>query len=146
MSAAARVAEHWGACEQLFIGMCVRRIGIWLRTASRSYSGEFMAGEDTGGGGGRRGWGSGEEYVYYINPTYTYQMKKKLTITVDSELLPRAKRYARGRGVSLSSLVEDSLREMAGDESPSFSARWRGRFEAADGNDPLYRALAKKYL
>ncbi|MEE2899549.1 MAG: DUF6364 family protein [Gemmatimonadota bacterium] len=73
-------------------------------------------------------------------------MKKKLTITVDSELLPRAKRYARGRGVSLSSLIEASLREMAEHESPSFSAQWRGRFEAPDGNDPLYQALAKKYL
>jgi post-segregation antitoxin (ccd killing protein) len=73
-------------------------------------------------------------------------MKTKLTITVDSELLPRAKRYARGRGVSLSSLIEDSLREMSSDESPSFSARWTGRFEAADTDDPLYRALAQKYL
>ena len=41
-------------------------------------------------------------------------MKQKLTITVDAELLPAAKRYARSRGVSLSSLVERSLREMAG--------------------------------
>ena len=41
-------------------------------------------------------------------------MKQKLTITVDSDLLPVAKRYARSRGVSLSSLVEQSLREMAG--------------------------------
>jgi len=48
--------------------------------------------------------------------------------------------------VSLSSLIEDSLREMSSDESPSFSARWRGRFEAADTDDPLYRALAQKYL
>ena len=87
-----------------------------------------------------------EDYVYYSYNTYTYQMKTKLTITVDSELLPRAKRYARGRGVSLSSLIEDSLREMSGDESPSFSARWRGCFEAADLDDPLYQALAQKYL
>ncbi len=36
-------------------------------------------------------------------------MKKKLTITVDAELLPRAKRYARSQGVSLSSLIEESL-------------------------------------
>ena len=42
-------------------------------------------------------------------------MKQKLTITVDAELLPAAKRYARSRGVSLSSLVEQSLREMAGE-------------------------------
>ena len=74
-------------------------------------------------------------------------MKQKLTITVDSELLPVAKRYARSRGVSLSSLVEQSLREMAGEDSPSFSSRWRGRFRAAErGDDPRYEALAKKYL
>ena len=40
-------------------------------------------------------------------------MKQKLTITVDAELLPLAKRYARSRGVSLSSLIEQSLREVA---------------------------------
>ena len=37
-------------------------------------------------------------------------MKQKLTITVDAELISTAKRYARYRGVSLSSLVEQSLR------------------------------------
>ena len=39
--------------------------------------------------------------------------EQKLTITVDAELLPLAKRYARSRGVSLSSLIEQSLREVA---------------------------------
>lgn len=74
-------------------------------------------------------------------------MKQKLTITVDAELLPAAKRYARSRGVSLSSLIEKSLREMAGEGSPSFSARWRGKFQAAvRDDDPRYAALAKKYL
>ncbi|MCZ0954867.1 MAG: DUF6364 family protein [Rhodospirillaceae bacterium] len=48
-------------------------------------------------------------------------MKTKLTITVDSELLPRAKQYARSRGVSLSSLIEASLREVAGEDTPSFA-------------------------
>ena len=74
-------------------------------------------------------------------------MKQKLTITVDSDLLPVAKRYARSRGVSLSSLVEQSLREMAGEDGPSFTARWRGKFRAADREGhPRYDALAKKYL
>ena len=45
-------------------------------------------------------------------------MKQKLTITVDAELVPIAKRYARSRGVSLSSLIEQSLREVAGDHPP----------------------------
>ena len=38
-------------------------------------------------------------------------MKSKLTITVDADLIPAAKRYARSRGVTLSSLVEKALRE-----------------------------------
>ena len=74
-------------------------------------------------------------------------MKQKLTITVDAELLPVAKRYARSRGVSLSSLVEQALREMAGEDTQSFSSRWRGKFRVAEREgDPRYDALAKKYL
>ena len=73
-------------------------------------------------------------------------MKSKLTITVDSELLPRAKQYARARGVSLSSVIEASLRELAGEDTPSFASRWRGRFEAARRHDGRYEALARKYL
>ncbi len=74
-------------------------------------------------------------------------MKRKLTITVDAELLPIAKRYARSRGVSLSSLIEQSLREVAGDHAPSFASRWLGKFRAAGrDDDPRYDALTKKYL
>ncbi len=74
-------------------------------------------------------------------------MKQKLTITVDADVLPAAKRYARSRGVSLSSLIEQSLREMAGENAPSFSSRWRGKFRPAEReDDPRYDALAKKYL
>ena len=73
-------------------------------------------------------------------------MKQKLTITVDADLLPRAKRYARSQGVSLSALIEQSLREVAGEYAPSFAARWRGTFRAAARDDPRYDALAKKYL
>jgi Family of unknown function (DUF6364) len=73
-------------------------------------------------------------------------MKTKLTITVDSGVLPKAKKYARSRGVSLSSLIEAALVGMAGEEGPSFATRWRGRFKAAERGDPRYGALAKKYL
>ena len=73
-------------------------------------------------------------------------MKKKLTITVDEDLLPRAKGYARSRGVSLSSLIEASLREIATGDTPSFASRWRGRFEAARRDDDRYRELARKHL
>ena len=73
-------------------------------------------------------------------------MKTKLTITVDPEVVPVAKRYARSRGVSLSSLIEGALKEMVGDEAPSFTERWRGQFRAASRDDPRYEALAGKYL
>lgn len=73
-------------------------------------------------------------------------MKTKLTITVDADVVPAAKRYARGRGVSLSSLIDASLKEMVRDEAPSFTERWRGQFRAASRDDPRYEALAGKYL
>lgn len=73
-------------------------------------------------------------------------MKTKLTITVDADILPRAKRYARSRGVSLSSLINESLREMASGEATSFVDRWRGAFEPAQKGDTRYEALAHKYL
>jgi post-segregation antitoxin (ccd killing protein) len=73
-------------------------------------------------------------------------MKTKLTVTIDAELLPRAKRYARARGVSLSSLIEEALRDLAAGEEPSFVDRWRGRFEPASREDERFRALAEKYL
>jgi len=73
-------------------------------------------------------------------------VKTKLTLTIDAELVPRAKLYARARGVSLSSLVEDALRGMASEESPSFLERWRGKFQAASRDGERFRALAEKYL
>ncbi len=73
-------------------------------------------------------------------------MKTKLTVTIDTELVPRAKQYARARGVSLSQLIETALREMSAEEGPSFSQRWRGEFRPADRDDERYKRLARKYL
>ena len=72
-------------------------------------------------------------------------MKTKLTITIDRELVPRAKRYARSRGVSLSQLIENALVAASSEDRTPFSARWRGRFEPAEREDARYRALSKKY-
>ena len=67
-------------------------------------------------------------------------MKQKLTITVDPEVLVAAKRFARSRGVSLSSLIERALRDRAAVGEPSFAARWRGRFRPANrGRSPVRR-------
>jgi hypothetical protein len=73
-------------------------------------------------------------------------MKQKLTINLDGELVPKAKRYARSRGVSLSSLIETTLRDLVSGEAPSFASRWRGKFEPAEREDPRYEALARKYV
>ena len=73
-------------------------------------------------------------------------MRTKLTVTIDRDLLPRAKRYARIRGVSLSSLIEFSLRHLADSDQPSFTSRWRGRLKPAGRSARRYQALAAKYL
>ena len=74
-------------------------------------------------------------------------MKQKLTITVDAELVPAAKRYARSQGMSLSAVIERSLREVAGEQTESFAKKWRGKFKLAERHgDPLYEALVKKYV
>lgn len=73
-------------------------------------------------------------------------MKAKLTVTIDRDLVPKAKRYAGSRGVSLSQLIERALREMSDSAQPSFSARWRGKLRPARRRDERYRRLAEKYL
>ena len=74
------------------------------------------------------------------------RMKTKLTVTIDEELVPLAKQYARTRGVSLSQLIETALRQINFDKRSSFSERWRGKFRATGRDDARYRALEKKYL
>ena len=82
-------------------------------------------------------------------------MKSKLTITVDSELIPVAKRDASSKGVSLSSVIEQALREATGESEPplsgaSFVEKWRGQFkldpEDYPTDDPRFDYLARKYL
>ena len=72
--------------------------------------------------------------------------KRQLTVTIDSELLTEAKELARLRGLSLSSLIEQSLRNVMGQRTQSFASRWRGQFKPVERNDARYAALAKKYL
>lgn len=72
-------------------------------------------------------------------------MKTKLTVTIDEEIVPAAKEYARSRGMSLSQLIEQALREMSEAEKPSFSERWRGKLRASNRGDERYRHLSEKY-
>ncbi|MDE2768587.1 MAG: DUF6364 family protein [Chloroflexota bacterium] len=73
-------------------------------------------------------------------------MNRKLTITIDDALAHEAERLARSRGLSLSSLIDTSLRETLANDSPTVATRWRGRFRPAERDDPRYEALARKYL
>jgi hypothetical protein len=75
-------------------------------------------------------------------------MKTKLTVSIDRDLVPRAKRSARRQGVSLSSVIEEALARFTAEESPSFSDKWRGRFRVRDdaSRDPRARELTAKYL
>ena len=74
-------------------------------------------------------------------------MKKKLTVTIDPELIPVAKRYAKSRGMSLSALIEKYLAETTHRDEESFASRWRGKFRPAEKHgDPRYEFLKKKYF
>ena len=73
-------------------------------------------------------------------------MKTKLTVTIDEELIPKAKQHARSSGISLSQLIESALRMLTSEGQPPFSKRWAGRFKAANRKDERYDALARKYL
>lgn len=74
-------------------------------------------------------------------------MKKKLTITVDADILPMAKRYTGMHGASLSSLFEQSLKDILDEEEKtSFSIRWRGQFQPAQRQTSRYDRLARKHM
>lgn len=79
-----------------------------------------------------------------IAPVYAH-MKTKLTVTIDRDLLPRAKRAAKVRGVSLSALIEDALRASA-DVEQDFVEKWRGSFKLAKRDDTRFRYVAEKYV
>jgi len=73
-------------------------------------------------------------------------MKTKLTVTIDEQLIPKAKQRAKADGVSLSQLIERELAKLTSDGGPTFSDRWRGKFRAASHNDERYKTLARRYL
>lgn len=74
-------------------------------------------------------------------------MKTKLTLSLDEHLVPVAKEFARAQGVSLSQMIEVSLRTMVhASREGAFSRRWRGALRPARKNTPRYRTLAQRYL
>ncbi len=78
------------------------------------------------------------------------RMKSRLTLTIDPQVMHRAKLYARSRNQSLSSLVEGLLKDVEGgeeegDSGVSFSKRWGGKLEVASRDEERFQYLSKKY-
>ena len=81
-------------------------------------------------------------------------MKLRHTFTLAPDVASRAKHYAKGKGVSLSSLVEELLREKTQPEvsgkvpsggPETFSRRWMGKGIVSDKDEPRLGKLRKKY-
>ncbi len=72
-------------------------------------------------------------------------MKTKLNLTIDDELVPLTKAFAKKQGKSVSELVESLLREIVTADEPSFSEKWQGKFSVAEKSDPRYDALKQRY-
>jgi len=77
-------------------------------------------------------------------------MKKRVTLTIDPEVVRRARKVARARNTSVSGLVGDLLRCASvpgGEKRDSFVARWAGRFSVAESSpgDQRMAFLKAKY-
>ena len=82
-------------------------------------------------------------------------MNTKLTLTIEQRIVKRAKQYAKGKGRSLSDIVENYLKVITQEnisqetETTPISASLRGSFKAPPGFDykkELSKKLAEKYL
>ena len=82
-------------------------------------------------------------------------MNTKLTLTIEQSLIDKAKRYAKGKGRSLSDIVENYLKVIIKEEkvkvidSAPISSSLRGSFKAPKGFDykkELSKGLSEKYL
>ena len=83
------------------------------------------------------------EYVYRKE---WQQMKTKLTLTIEEDLIPKAKRYAEAQNDSLSGLVEKALRDLTRTKEIPFSKRWGGKVKAARRASTRHKTLARRYL
>lgn len=72
-------------------------------------------------------------------------MKTALTLMIEESLVAAARAAAARRGVSLSAVVEEFFAETVTQQAPPFGDRWRGAFEAAEGDTTRLKALRRKY-
>ena len=82
-------------------------------------------------------------------------MNTKLTLTIEHSLIDKAKRYAKGKGRSLSDIIENYLKVMIKDDnikvidSTPVTSSLRGAFKAPEDFDykkELSKGLSEKYL
>jgi len=82
-------------------------------------------------------------------------MNTKLTLTIEQSLINKAKRYAKGKGRSLSDIVENYLKVIINEEntkvidSTPIATSLRGSFKAPKGFNykrELSKGLSDKYL
>jgi hypothetical protein len=82
-------------------------------------------------------------------------MNTKLTLTIEQSLIEKAKRYAKGKGRSLSDIVENYLKVITKEENISMidstpiATSLRGSFKAPkdfDYKEELSKGLSEKYL
>ena len=83
-------------------------------------------------------------------------MNTKLTLTIEEEIIKKAKEYADKKKRSLSSIIENYLKALTKEEEPERKKQTsplvrslRGSFkmpEDADYSNELQDSLAKKYL
>jgi len=72
-------------------------------------------------------------------------MKSKLNLTIDQDLIPLSKKYARSQSISISKLVEDFLRKVTQKRNPTFSEKWRGQFKVARKRGARYDKLKHRF-
>lgn len=82
-------------------------------------------------------------------------MNTKLTLTIEQSLIQSAKQYAKGKGRSLSDIVENYLKVLTKEnykqkvETTPIASSLRGSFKAPHSFDykkELTRKLSEKYL
>jgi hypothetical protein len=82
-------------------------------------------------------------------------MNTKLTLTIEQALIDKAKQYAKGKGRSLSDLVENYLKVIIKEDnvmvidSTPIASSLRGSFKAPENFDykkELAKGLSQKYL
>ena len=82
-------------------------------------------------------------------------MNTKLTLTIEQSVIGKAKKYAKGKGRSLSDIVENYLKVIIKEEnvkvidSTPIASSLRGSFKAPKGfeyKEELSKGLSKKYL